>query len=94
MTFQSKRPLGSAQARPLALLRARLAAPGGSALPGKRTALCSPPPKPPADATAFAIKVAMRALVFDCKKAEALKLMDEHDIQRTGSIGEREFIEP
>ena len=40
------------------------------------------------------LKVAMRALGFDCKKAEALKLMDEHDIQRTGSIGEREFIEP
>ena len=39
------------------------------------------------------LKVAMRALGFDCKKAEALKLMDEHDIQRTGSIGEREFID-
>ena len=35
----------------------------------------------------------MRALGFECKKAEALKLIDEHDLQRTGTIGEREFVD-
>ena len=39
------------------------------------------------------LKVAMRALGFDCRKQEALKLIEEHDIQRTGTIGEREFLD-
>tara|TARA_B110001452_G_C15098710_1_gene383131 strand:+ start:142 stop:648 length:507 start_codon:yes stop_codon:yes gene_type:complete len=39
------------------------------------------------------LKVAMRALGFDCKKAEALRLIEEHDLKGTGTIGEHEFLD-
>ena len=39
------------------------------------------------------LKVAMRSLGFDVKKAEVLQLMDEHDTARRGTIGYDEFLE-
>ena len=39
------------------------------------------------------LKVAMRSLGFDVKKAEALALMDEHDVVGSGYIGYDEFLD-
>uniref|UniRef100_A0A7S2GC78 EF-hand domain-containing protein n=1 Tax=Haptolina brevifila TaxID=156173 RepID=A0A7S2GC78_9EUKA len=39
------------------------------------------------------LKVAMRSLGFDVKKAEVLLLMEEHDVARKGTIGYDEFHE-
>jgi centrin-3 len=38
------------------------------------------------------MKVAMRSLGFDVKKAEVLLLMEQHDVQKTGTIGYDEFL--
>ena len=38
------------------------------------------------------LKVAIRALGFDIKKAEALRLVEEHDVQGTGTIGRDDFV--
>ena len=35
----------------------------------------------------------MRSLGFDVKKADVLKLMEEHDVTRCGTIGYDEFLE-
>eukprot|EP01135_Chromosphaera_perkinsii_P010044 Nk52_evm79s1992 gene=Nk52_evmTU79s1992 len=39
------------------------------------------------------LKVAMRALGFDVKKADVLKVMREHDREDTGRIGFQEFFD-
>lgn len=39
------------------------------------------------------LKVAMRSLGFDVKKAEVLLLMDEYDVARKGTIGYDDFVE-
>lgn len=39
------------------------------------------------------LKVAMRSLGFEVKKAEVLLLMEEHDVGRTGTIGYDQFYE-
>jgi centrin-3 len=39
------------------------------------------------------LKVAMRSLGFDVKKAEVLLLMDEYDVARKGTIGYEDFVE-
>ena len=39
------------------------------------------------------LKVAMRALGFEIKKQEVLRLIEQHDLQRTGTIGQTEFLE-
>uniref|UniRef100_A0A7S3F5E0 EF-hand domain-containing protein n=1 Tax=Haptolina ericina TaxID=156174 RepID=A0A7S3F5E0_9EUKA len=39
------------------------------------------------------LKVAMRSLGFDVKKADVLQLMEQHDLARTGTIGYTEFVE-
>lgn len=39
------------------------------------------------------LKVAMRSLGFEVKKAEVLQLMEEHDLARCGTIGYAEFLD-
>ena len=39
------------------------------------------------------LKVAMRSMGFEVKKAEVLLLMEEHDPSKTGSIGYEEFVD-
>eukprot|EP00900_Chrysochromulina_parva_P011966 jgi/Chrpa1/20770/Chrysochromulina_OHIO_Genome00006992-RA len=39
------------------------------------------------------LKVAMRSLGFEVKKAEVLKIMEEHDVAQRGTIGYDEFLE-
>uniref|UniRef100_A0A7S0LEI9 EF-hand domain-containing protein n=1 Tax=Coccolithus braarudii TaxID=221442 RepID=A0A7S0LEI9_9EUKA len=39
------------------------------------------------------LKVALRALGFEVKKADVLKLMEEHDIHQSGTVGFDEFYE-
>ena len=39
------------------------------------------------------LKVAMRALGFEVKKADVLQLMEEHDALQTGSIGYEQFLD-
>ena len=39
------------------------------------------------------LKVAMRALGFDIKKAEVIKLMQEYDRNETGQVGFSDFVE-
>ena len=39
------------------------------------------------------LKVAMRSLGFEVKKAEVLQLMEQHDVARRGTIGYDEFLE-
>jgi hypothetical protein len=38
------------------------------------------------------LKVAIRALGFDIKKAEALRLVEEHDVQGSGTVGLDDFL--
>lgn len=40
------------------------------------------------------LKVAMRSLGFEVKKAEVVALMEEHDVARSGSIGYDEAAAP
>ena len=42
---------------------------------------------------AHQLKVAMRALGFQVKKPEVLRLVEQHDVQRTGTIGQASFLE-
>jgi centrin-3 len=39
------------------------------------------------------LKVAMRSLGFDVKKAEVLLLMNQHDVSNSGSIGYDQFVD-
>ena len=39
------------------------------------------------------LKVAMRSLGFDVKKAEVLVLVERHDLSGSGSIGYEEFVD-